>query len=697
MLQTSLHFVPKPVLKKIALLGAIATLQFSLGCTSTDVSPQAAETPNGTVTVAVDQTLAELLKTADRDHDNKITIHDGGNLSYTLVDEKTLKKYPIEGAYSLSVLLQELTLAKERGQASYSLRMTKLYQDPTIRTSLMIREIFWDGLTRRLDLNGVPNMLDSKSQTNNTIYLYTPSDDPKALAYYSNVAKTLKMNGIQVEAHSLPLKVDAAFVRQLDGKHGVLTLDLELDGNAHVVGAKPFVVPGGRFNEMYGWDSFFIILGLLSDGKTSLAQSIIDNLVYEIQHYGKILNANRTYYLTRSQPPFTTSAILAVYQQLDKTPATKQWLKKSLKAAYREYENVWMKPPHFMPSYGLSRYFDEGTGPCPEVEPGHYNDVLTPYVGRQPFADSKTPEDLYKKLTAAYDANPKFRYPDKHLEDFFIQDRAERESGHDTTYRFDNRAIDFLTVDLNSLLYKTEMDFIALMDQGVIPKVGDFGSLAQWKTRAQFRKKQMLELMYDDKTGMFYDFDMKSLKHSDYISATTFYPLWAHLVDKGMAEKIARGALANLLQPGGLSATARVSLEKHGHKAGERQWEYPYGWAPHQILAWQGLRNYGFINEAHDLMNRWVTMISDGARDYNGTVPEKYDVVTRSHAVFAEYGNVGTKFNYITREGFGWMNASFELGRMYEARDKAAEKSAQRPSGTQSPTLPAKNASPTSH
>jgi alpha,alpha-trehalase len=335
-----------------------------------------------------------------------------------------------------------------------------------------------------------------------------------------------------------------------------------------------------------------------------------------------------------------------------------------------------MKPPHFMPSYGLSRYFDEGYGPCPETEPGHYNQVLAPYVGRAPFADTKTPEDLYVKLTAAYDANPKFRYPDKHLEDYFIQDRAERESGHDTTFRFDNRATDFLTVDLNSLLYKTEMDFITLMEQGVIPKTGEFGNLAQWKTRAQFRKKQMIELMYDQKTGLFFDFDMKNLKHSDYISATTFYPLWAHLVDKPMAEKVMHAGLANLLEAGGISATARVSLEKYGHKPGERQWEYPNGWAPHQILAWQGLRNYGFINESHDLINRWVTMISDNARDYNGTVPEKFDVVARSHAVFSEYGNVGTKFNYITREGFGWMNASFELGRMYEARDRSAEKSA---------------------
>ena len=93
-----------------------------------------------------------------------------------------------------------------------------------------------------------------------------------------------------------------------------------------------------------------------------------------------------------------------------------------------------------------------------------------------------------------------------------------------------------------------------------------------------------------------------------------------------------------------------------------RQWDYPYGWAPHQMLAWQGLKNYGLDRDAARLAYRWLYTIAKNARDYNGTITEKYNVVTGSHDVFVEYGNVGTKFAYIATEGFGWMNASFEVG-----------------------------------
>jgi alpha,alpha-trehalase len=131
------------------------------------------------------------------------------------------------------------------------------------------------------------------------------------------------------------------------------------------------------------------------------------------------------------------------------------------------------------------------------------------------------------------------------------------------------------------------------------------------------------------------------------------------------AEQIRRlvtASLAQLEAPGGLAATARASVESAPRPA-PRQWDYPFGWAPHQILAWDGLRRQGYPAEARRLAYRWLYMISKNAHDFHGTVPEKFDVVRRSHEVFAEYGNVGSDFRYITREGFGWMNASFQLGR----------------------------------
>ena len=125
---------------------------------------------------------------------------------------------------------------------------------------------------------------------------------------------------------------------------------------------RPYVVPGGRFNEMYGWDSFFIQMGLLRDGKLALARDMADNFLYEIRAYGKILNANRTYYLTRSQPPFLTEMVLAIYRRTH----DRRWLEDAL-PEIEQYYRYWTAEPHLTVETGLSRYFDLGAGPAPEV------------------------------------------------------------------------------------------------------------------------------------------------------------------------------------------------------------------------------------------------------------------------------------------------------------------------------------------
>src|SRR6185437_9683534 len=130
----------------------------------------------------------------------------------------------------------------------------------------------------------------------------------------------------------------------------------------------PYVVPGGRFNEMYGWDSYFIILGLLRDGRVDLARGMVDNFFFEIEHYGGVLNANRTYYFTRSQPPFLTSMVLAVYKAESakaKTPQDRLRLKAWLTRAYRfetSDHSLWTSPIHRAGNTGLARYFDLGEG-----------------------------------------------------------------------------------------------------------------------------------------------------------------------------------------------------------------------------------------------------------------------------------------------------------------------------------------------
>jgi alpha,alpha-trehalase len=117
-----------------------------------------------------------------------------------------------------------------------------------------------------------------------------------------------------------------------------------------------------------------------------------------------------------------------------------------------------------------------------------------------------------------------------------------------------------------------------------------------------------------------------------------------------------------LKEEGGIAGTSRNMNANLPKDAIQRQWDYPNGWAPHQMMIWKGLKLHGFQNELQELVYRWLYMITINAVNYNGTIPEKYDVVAATHKVFAEYGNVGTDFEYITQEGFGWMNASFQFG-----------------------------------
>ena len=167
-----------------------------------------------------------------------------------------------------------------------------------------------------------------------------PDTDKIAVKYFQTLeraaAEQNRSPALKVVVLPSPDKITGDFVRNLDGAHGILSLALETNADGKIVGV-PYVVPGGRFNELYGWDSYFIVLGLLQDHRNDLARGMADNLLYEVQYYGKIPNANRTYYLTRSQPPFLTSIIRAVY---DSGTADKNWLASALKIASSEYQNV---------------------------------------------------------------------------------------------------------------------------------------------------------------------------------------------------------------------------------------------------------------------------------------------------------------------------------------------------------------------
>ncbi|HET6569440.1 MAG TPA: trehalase family glycosidase, partial [Rhodothermales bacterium] len=239
---------------------------------------------------------------------------------------------------------------------------------------------------------------------------------------------------------------------------------------------KPYVVPGGRFNEMYGWDSYFIQVGLLEDGELQLAKDMIDNFIYEIQHYGTILNASRTYFLTRSQPPFLTPMILGVYEKTQ----DKEWLASTLPAIEKQYA-FWVTAPHLAGDTGLSRYWDFGEGPAPEA------------VSDERDAEGNTHYDRVKEyfrthVVTDYDESVYYDSTRDMLTPLFFKgDRSMRESGFDPSNRFGPFNVDIIhyaPVGLNALLYQMEGETAQIYDI-----LGRDAEADTWRQRAAHRKE----------------------------------------------------------------------------------------------------------------------------------------------------------------------------------------------------------------
>ena len=161
---------------------------------------------------------------------------------------------------------------------------------------------------------------------------------------------------------------------------------------------------------------------------------------------------------------------------------------------------------------------------------------------------------------------------------------------------------------------------------------------------------------------MYYDYDFVNKKQFSFEAATTFFPLWAGMCSEHQAKKLVEIALPQFIKTGGITGSTKASNANFPENAPQRQWDYPFGWAPHQMLLWKGLINYGYLDKAQEVIYRWLWLITKNAVEYNGTIPEKFNLETSSHKVFAEYGNVGTEFDYISKEGFGWVNASYQYG-----------------------------------
>jgi alpha,alpha-trehalase len=428
--------------------------------------------------------------------------------------------------------------------------------------------------------------------------------------------RTLGPEAARIELRTLP-----ADPRRVED-HGLLYLP------------RPYVVPGGRFNEMYGWDSYFIELGLVRDGEVERARDMVDNFVYEVLHYGTILNANRTYYLSRSQPPFLTGMILGVFAKTH----DREWLRGTLSAVESYYE-YWTTLPHLVEGTGLSRYFDLGDGPAPEVARGerdaqgrsHYDRV------REAFRSGAVAGMRPEELVPYYD-----RGTDRLTDVFFKADRSMRESGFDPSARFGPfgiEAADHVPVCLNALLFRMEEETAQILEalgEDQAPRA------REWRARAQRRREAMDHLLWDEEAGEYFDYNFRTARRRGYSFATTFYPLWVGAASPHQAERVHAG-LSRFEAPGGLLTSAEAS---------GMQWDAPFGWAPLQLIAVQGLRRYGYDEDADRLAAKFISLVVEDF-ERHGTIVEKYDVRRRSSDVAA-----GLRFGYGTNEiGFGWTNA----------------------------------------
>jgi alpha,alpha-trehalase len=356
---------------------------------------------------------------------------------------------------------------------------------------------------------------------------------------------------------------------------------------------RPYLIPscieGSEFdfNELYYWDSYFIIQGLLDEEHRDLVMGILENLVSLYQKFGVIPNASRTYLMGRSQPPILTSFIWDIYEayQLDT-----MWLKQHIEIAQDEYQRVWMgtAKPHARQVYeGLSRY---------------------------------------------YDIN-------------MLHDLAEAESGWDMTPRFKRQALNYLPVDLNSLLYKYETDFARYYQH-----IGDKLKSQAWHQAARERAKVMDKLMWSSSKNLYYDYDYVKKHQSTVASLAGLYPMWAGIVDKDRAERLVR-SLRRFSHKGGLSATDTYTLNQRVSGGFPSQWAYPNGWAPLHFLVVKGLERYGYHHEARKIARRWIKTNLDWFR-HSGVFLEKYNV--------AQPHKPPMRGLYPTQVGFGWTNAVFE-------------------------------------
>lgn len=378
---------------------------------------------------------------------------------------------------------------------------------------------------------------------------------------------------------------------------------------------KPYIVPGGRFREIYYWDSYFTMLGLQKAGKTEIMKDMIDNFAYLINKYGFIPNGNRSYYLTRSQPPFFAAMVqlLTQHNSANKISDYKEVLEK-------EY-NFWMKGASQLNNGQAANHvvkLIDGT-------------ILNRYydAGDQPREESYREDYEAAKLT-------------KQQPSVFLRNvRSAAESGWDFSSRWfaDGKSYsriittDILPVDLNTLLYNLEIAIAEANKQS-----GNLAKTALFRAKAKGRKAAILKYFWNPEQNFFTDYNWKSRRLSNQITLAASFPLYFKIATPQQAKSVSERIEKDFLKTGGLITTLTTTKE---------QWDAPNAWAPLQYISIQGLHNYGFNKLANTITNRWVNQNIAVFKE-TGKLMEKYNVV--------EPSSKGGGGEYPLQDGFGWTN-----------------------------------------
>ncbi|MCC5832342.1 MAG: hypothetical protein JJU12_04790 [Chlamydiales bacterium] len=356
---------------------------------------------------------------------------------------------------------------------------------------------------------------------------------------------------------------------------------------------RPYIVSGDRFREMYYWDSFFAMLGLSLSGRDQLMEGMLIDFAYLIDLYGFIPNGNRSYYLSRSQPPFFSLMVL-----LSDSPET------YLSQLEKEY-SFWMTQRYVL-STQLNQYSDACWTPRPE---SYREDICNASL-----------------------------YPEERRAAYYHNVRATAESGWDFSSRWLDEEGQFITthlieVDLNCLLYHQEALLADLYSaRGCTEKA------FYYRQQAERRRAAIQEYFWDDERQYFFDYDFVKGKRTPHFTLAGVFPLLFNLATEEQAESVARTLRERFLYPGGLVTTLVET---------DQQWDYPNGWPPLQWVAVCGLRNYGYLELASEIVRRWLK-VNDFEFALTGQMLEKYNVVDPE--------KLPGEGEYPLQRGFGWTN-----------------------------------------